>query len=177
MITSYLTNLVIIWRLYYITYIYIIYVHICTYVCIIYIDIDQSSHSNIVWLVGQLRIWLARSHLGLEVPTHQGTPRGSPASSPVGTPRIIQVIRFCLKNRSLAKSWSIWFINGLWQWFIDGLWLVYQWFVNGLSMVDRWFINMVYQWFVTMVCQIVIVQFHELSMGVYQLSWWPLLSS
>ena len=146
MITSYLTNLVITWRSYYIIY------NICTCVYVyIYIYIDQSSHTNIVWLVGQLRIWLARSHLGLEVPTHQGTPRGSPASSPVGTPRIIQV-RFCLRIGVWPKvdqyGLSMVCDNGLLMvcdWFINGLWMVYQWLIDGLSI---WFINGLWQWFV-----------------------------
>ena len=172
MITSYLTNLVITWRLYYIIY------NICTCVYVyiyiyIYWPIIAYQHSLIGW---------STPHLARPVPPRSGssnTPRDSKgfpcqfaSRDPADHPSTV-----LSKNRSLAKSWSVWFINGLWQWFIDGLWLVYQWFVNGLSMVDRWFINMVYQWFVTMVCQIVIVKFHELSMGVYQLSWWPLLSS
>ena len=148
MITSYLTNLVIIWRLYYITYIY----NICTYmyICVynIYIDIDQSSHSNIVWLVGQLRI-LARP-----VPPRSGssnTPRdskGFPCQFASRDPADHPSHTVLSKKSEFGQK----LINMVYQWFVT---MVYWWFVIGLSMVCEWFINgwsMVYQYGLSMVC-------------------------
>ena len=103
-------------------YIYVILYHI-------------STHHRIPGLI-------TRSHLG-EVPTHQGSARGSPASchqGPAGSPKSYD---FVVKNRNLAMFTMVY------QWFC-------QWVINVLSMIY----------------QIAIVKkIHELSMFIIIVTW------